>query len=343
MPSVTTSLLSSFDDPMLGPEQWTKLLAAGDTDTVFLTWHWQRAWWEAFGRGELMLIAVQRAGQIVALAPLFSDTGMVFFVGSGGSDYLDFVGDICDLEVLNAILERARRQVQGFLGFRFYHVPDKSRTGSRLQEAAAELGLVCFDEGDLAAPALGLSAEPELARAATRKKSLVRHENFFRREGSLKVQHIQDGAVVLPYLDEFFRQHIARWAETPYPSLFHDHTQRDFYRRLTCTAAQTGWLRFTVLEWEGHAIAFHFGSCYQGNYLWYKPTFAIDLARRSPGEVLLRQLILAALDEGAHTFDFGLGDEAFKQRFATHTNYVRTWGLYPDDGSCVAVDQEGSL
>ena len=63
--------------------------------------------------------------------------------------------------------------------------------------------------------------------------------------------------------------------------------------------------------------------------MWYKPSFAIDLARRSPGEVLLRQLILAAIEEGAKTFDFGLGDEAFKNRFATHVNKVNTYSLYP--------------
>lgn len=43
--------------------------------------------------GQLMLILAERNGQPVALAPLFADSGMVYFVGSGGSDYLDFVGD----------------------------------------------------------------------------------------------------------------------------------------------------------------------------------------------------------------------------------------------------------
>jgi CelD/BcsL family acetyltransferase involved in cellulose biosynthesis len=63
--------------------------------------------------------------------------------------------------------------------------------------------------------------------------------------------------------------------------------------------------------------------------MWYKPTFEVELARQSPGEVLLRQLLIAAHDEGAQTFDFGTGDEAFKHRFATRVNRVRTWGLYP--------------
>ena len=322
-------LLSGFDDPKLSPEVWSALLHRGDTNVVFLTWHWQRAWWESFGRGQLLLLLAEREGAPVALAPLFADGGMVFFTGSGGSDYLDFIGDISEPEILDGLLRVAREQTREFVGFRFYHVPDGSRTGGLLQAAAARLGLACHDEGDLAAPALDLASDPAAAQAAARKKSLVRHEKSFLRDGPLAVTHRRDGRQIIEHLPDFFEQHVQRWAATPHPSLFNDPAQRAFYRRLAELAADTGWLRFTRVEWQGRAIAHHFGFCYEGSFLWYKPAFAIDLARQSPGEVLLRHLLLTAGAEGAKTFDFGLGEEAFKQRFANKTNRVRTWGLYP--------------
>lgn len=326
--SISTCTLNGFSDSACDPEQWKELLCA-HSKVVFLTWHWQRAWWECFGCGQLLLIAAMRENQIVAIAPLFAEEGMVFFVGSGGSDYLDFIGDVSDPDVLMTLLETARSTVPNFVGFRFYLVPDSSPTGRRLQEAAARLNLECYDEGDLPAPALDLATSPEIALAATRKKSLLRHERYFEREGSLEVVHLTNGEEILPHLDEFFDQHVARWTATPYPSLFCDTTQREFYRHLTQVAGNTGWLRFCRINWNGRPIAFHFGFCYQGSYLWYKPSFDIHLARYSPGEVLLRQLLLAAIDEGAHTFDFGLGDEPFKRRFATNVTPARTWGLYP--------------
>jgi len=43
----------------------------------------------------------------------------------------------------------------------------------------------------------------------------------------------------------------------------------------------------------------------------------------------LRQLLIYVKNENIHTFDFGLGDEAFKKRFATNTITVRNWGIYP--------------
>jgi hypothetical protein len=77
--------------------------------------------------------------------------------------------------------------ISNFLGFRFYFISDQSRTGRLLQEAAVRLGLVCHNEGELPSPAMDLAREPEKAFAATRKKSLLRHENYFLREGTLQV------------------------------------------------------------------------------------------------------------------------------------------------------------
>lgn len=326
--TITTRVLNGFDDPTFSKAEWSRLLAAGGSDVVFLTHEWQSAWWQAFGRGELLLVAAERDGEVVALAPLFAQAGMIYLVGSGGSDYLDFIGDISEPEVLDALLLNAKGRVAGFLGYVFYHVPDKSPTSRLLNEAAARLGLRIFDEGDQSAPALEFTPDNSNAVAAANKKSLVRHEKFFARDGTLKVQHLRRSDEIAAHLDDFFAQHIARWADTPSPSLFNDAAQKRFYGLLIATAADAGWLRFTRVEWQGRAVAFHFGFHRRGSYMWYKPSFAIDLSRHSPGEVLLRQLLFAAIEEGAGEFDFGLGDEAFKARFATRVDRVRNWGLY---------------
>lgn len=326
---VNIRLLDGFNDPRLSPELWSALLLQGETNAVFLTWEWQQSWWEIFGRGQLLLIAVERDQKIVALAPLFCDGGMVFFVGSGGSDYLDLIGDFSDGDVLDLVLKTAQEAAHEFVGFRFYHVADGSRTGARLSEAALRMGLMIFDEGELVAPAMEIATNGAEARAASEKDSLMRRERWLQREGRLAVEHTRDAVQILPHLEAFFDQHVARWAGTPFPSLFNDPVQRRFYVQLTEQASGADWLRFTRVLWNDRLVASHFGFCYGGNYLWYKPSFDIALAKRSPGEVLLRQLLLEAIAEGAHTFDFGLGDEAFKRRFANRVQMVRTWGLYP--------------
>lgn len=329
--TVKTRILEGFDDPSFGARQWTDLLAKGETDTVALTWLGQRNWWENRGHGKLMLIAAERNGEVLALAPLFTDETMVFNICP--EDYLDFVGDISDSEVLDAILETARACTPNFTGFRFYFVPDTSRTGARLQEAASRLNLVCYEEESLDCPALNIAAQPQAAVGAANKKKLLQYEEFFRKTGVFEVEHLRESEAVLPHLEAFFEQHQSRRAATSHPSVFLDPARRKDYEQFTRIAGAAGWLRFTRILWDGRPIAYHHGTCYRGRYVFGVPTFAIDLAKRSPGQVLLRQLILAAIQEGARTFDFGIGGEAYKYRFATEAIQLRTWALY--DPACI--------
>jgi CelD/BcsL family acetyltransferase involved in cellulose biosynthesis len=325
---IRTRVLEGFDDPTFGPEAWEQLLHAAGSDAVYLTWHCQRAWWETLGRGRLLLIAAEQEGRVVALAPFYAESGMVYFVGSSFElDCLDFVGDVSQPPVLDALLETARARAPGFLGFRLYFVPD--RTSNWLQVAAARLGLSCYAEDEMRAPVLDLAGQPA---TLADKKSLARYERRLRQEGQLEVQHLSDGEAILPHLEPFFDQHVARWEGTGNPSRFLNAGSRAFFERLTRVAAHTGWLRFTRIDWRGRPIAFHYGFCYRGRFYWGTPAFAVDLARHSPGQVLLRRLLLAARDEGARVVDFGTGDAPFKLRFATRFHHLGTWGLYPSRG-----------
>jgi CelD/BcsL family acetyltransferase involved in cellulose biosynthesis len=332
MAAVRTRRLAGFDDPAFGPDQWDHLLAQGDTDVVYLTWMWQRSWWDAAGDGELLLIAAERNGQVVALAPFYSVSGMVYFIGCGEADYLDFLGDVGDPQVLDTLLGAARNNVRGFVGFKLDGVLDSSGTAQRLEAAAQRLKLDFFQREENPAPRVDFS-NPEIGRSAANKKSLRKLERYFRLRGPMEVRRFCDGEMILPQLEDFFAQHTARWGVTTFSheggSLnFLDPQQRVFMERLTRRAAQAGWLRFTRLDWQGRPIAYEFGYCYGGTYFGGPSCFAIDLARRSPGQVLLRHLLLAAVEEGAHRYDFGIGDEPYKYRFATHVDTVRTWALY---------------
>ena len=80
--------LAGFDDPACSPDVWNRLVPRGHTDVVYLTWEYQRSWWEAFGYGDLLLLAAERDGEVVAIAPFYVDEGVVWFVGSGAADYL---------------------------------------------------------------------------------------------------------------------------------------------------------------------------------------------------------------------------------------------------------------
>jgi hypothetical protein len=321
-----TRVLTSFEDSGLSPGHWNELLDRSNTNAVNLTWQWQRNWWKFFGRGRLMLVVVEEANQPVCVAPLFADDDMVFNICP--EDHLDLVGEVSS-EILKAIITCAIESLPNFQGLRLYFLPQSSPTGYCLRQAAKHFGFTCIPESHFPSPRLDISARSDAAAACVRKKSLLRHENYFRREGQLTIQHVNTAGEILPQLDEFFDQHITRRAATRNPSQFVEARQRDYYRSIAVNIGPTGWLRFTRIDWNGRPIAFHFGASYAGRYLFGIPSFAIEFERLSPGEVLLRQLILAAIEERAKVFDFGIGDEAYKYRFATGQEQLVTWSVYP--------------
>ncbi len=325
--TVAATVLDGFDHLPAGT--WDDLRSRGATDVVFLTRGWATAWWRCHGRGELLLTLVERDGRPALLAPLYADGGMLFLVGSGSSDQLDLLGETADPALVAAAIAAAAARVPGFVGLRLYHVPAASPTLGVLDDVAERLGLVAVDEGELVAPVLALGDDGEAGREAAGRTSLRRHHRWFDREGELVVRHLRRADEVAPWLDPFFDQHVRRWDGTGSPSLFVDDRERAFYRAITQEGGAEGWLRFTAVTWDDQLIAAHLGARHAGRYLWYKPTFEPDLASRSPGEVLLRSLFLAAVEEGATVFDFGIGDERFKHRFASDTPVVRTVGLYP--------------
>jgi CelD/BcsL family acetyltransferase involved in cellulose biosynthesis len=326
---VKFQLLNGFNDKLLSVDDWNKLAIRTIDYSVFITFQWQKIWWENFGRGKLLLIAAIRNGEVLSIAPLFEDSGMIFFVGSGGSDYLDFIGNINEPGILEGMLNHAMKQVDNFLGFRFYHVPDSSYTINVLSQFAQTYNWTYYDYKTTPSPRLEIDTHPKEAKLSTNKKSLVRSESWFRKNGKLEIHHLSQGEEILLHLPDFFEQHIKRRAITQEPSLFLNPKQKNFYNQLCKEMPETGWLRFSRISWNDQSIAFHLGFNFNGNYLWYKPSFDVSLSKHSPGEVLLRQLILQALEENAQNFDFGLGDEQFKKRFATSSRIVKTIELYP--------------
>jgi CelD/BcsL family acetyltransferase involved in cellulose biosynthesis len=89
-----------------------------------------------------------------------------------------------------------------------------------------------------------------------------------------------------------------------------------------------GWLQFSVVEFNGDSIAFHFGFDYFGCVTWYKPTFEVRYAEHSPGLLLTRHLILDGLHRSRRELDFTCGDESFKERFASRHRFNANVGVY---------------
>lgn len=314
-----------FADPALEADRWDALLSASATDAVFLTHAWQREWWRAFGRERLALVTAQRGAHTCAIAPMFVLEDMLFLVGSGGSDYLDFIGEL-DEPMLAAMLDAARSTLGDFAGIGLYHVPLNSPTTALLAGVAARLGLELHREGGMTGPHLDLD-DGEAVMHVLRRASLRKQEARMLRAGPLQVRTAASEDLD-QWLELFFDQHASRWRQAGEESFERDGS-RAFCRAIVHTGHHAGWLQFTALEWRGAPVAFDISLIRGDCHLSYLVSRDPSISEYSPGRLLHAHVVAAALQAGARRYDFGLGDEQYKLRLASGFTEVGNWFLYP--------------
>ena len=325
MPNKSTDeiRIQLYRDPAyfeLRAQQWDALLARSPTDSVFLSAAWFRSWLAAVQQTNLLVFEARINEEPCAGVALQQTSDTIEFAADGFVDYSDFLIDTgLDApqrqRVFDRLFDAIKENVPAGFHLNLTRIPSKSPTIAAIANVP---GAFMTQVACTPAPLMDMS----LADKALRKKSLVRHERKLARTGNLECSTVCQADAVLPQLDEFFHQHIKRWNDTPYPSTFLDKERQAFYRELTKELSAAGWLRFATVSLDNELLACHFGFLRNGIFTWYKPTYDTDYAKLSPGEVLLKHLIEQAKTDHAETFDFTIGDEAFKLRFASSINHV---------------------
>lgn len=317
-------VLDDFEE--LGPlaGHWDGLLARS-TDVVFLTLEWQREWWRAFGGDRLLLVVAEEAGEPRAIAPLFATGEMLFLVGSDGSDYLDFIGDP-PADTLAAMLGAATRELPECVGIGLYHVPLRSRTTSLLPAVAQRLGLKLFREGGMSAPYADLG-DPARVQHLLARRSVRKAEARMQRAGPLRLR-TATAEELDEWLELFFEQYTARWQVAGEDPVVGEDA-RSFYRAIVPRGLRAGWLGFVMLEWRGAPAAFDISLRRGDRHISYLSSLDPSIREHSPGKVLQRYVVKAAVEAGARVYDLGLGDEEYKLRDASGVDEVANWFLYP--------------
>ncbi|MFH0953715.1 MAG: GNAT family N-acetyltransferase, partial [Verrucomicrobiota bacterium] len=311
---------------------WNRLWSEGKRREVFSTFAWARAWVRTYGTPDSLRIAVaRRQGTVSAILPLALQQGDLRFIGTPHSDYCDIV---CDAQTGAAELRklvRALAAAGGWDRLTFSNLSERSRLFHLCLEADFRLGLPHALRPGHKCPTV--VADGDAARVfgeLLRKENPKRCEKHLKERGTLDFAHLERREEIQSHLDGFFDQHrLRRAVATNSAGMFGHEEQRRFFRNILQEFDPATTLRFAVLRVAGRVVACHFGFELDQRYVWYVPTFDIDFWDCRPGLVLLRNLFEYALGRRLREFDFTIGDEEYKNRFANQAaqNYELT--LYP--------------
>ena len=142
---------------------------------------------------------------------------------------------------------------------------------------------------------------------------------MLQRHGDLIFTRCSSMQQVDHYLPLFFEQYVERRRGTVAAEVFARPEVRRFFAVLARSMLPDGWLHFSVLECAGQPVAFHFGFEFRRPTVLVQAQLRSDMARLSPGTVLLSYLIRDSLERGLKELDFTVGAEPFKYRYTiTH-------------------------
>lgn len=306
-------------------EDWDALCRDSAGDNVFLSWDWIEAWWQTFGDGkELAVAMVHSAGRLVAIAPLYrSASGTLRWLGSGESvspDHLAFIiRGGCEDEALAALVPAALAAAGG-AALDLTDVPAESATARWMlggqadglcRRAAQEWAVCPYAElpGDWDAFEARLSANMRY-NLRRRTRRLMRDLS-----AELVTWHTEDECRA--GLDEVARLHRLRWQGRAERFGFSDPSYLAFHGEFARRAARRGWLRMYGLRIAGQVIAAWYGFRRGDTLYYYQSGFDPSWEKHSPGMVLKGLVVREAIGEGARELDLLKGDHEYKQAWAT--------------------------
>ncbi|MHB8534204.1 MAG: GNAT family N-acetyltransferase [Sulfuricaulis sp.] len=322
-------VLTDFAELEVLSTDWTRLQTATGKGEIFQHFDWTAVWWKSFGKDHrFFTLIVLRKERIVGILPLALIGRRLRFLGYNVSDYNHFLAEPGEAD---AALERCLDTLRGHAGewdeIQLENVPESSLLAESLRHLPRvwQRSIVATP-GDPCPTMLLTENKHEVLKSSMDK--LKRAVNRLRRANVLIFRHIEDPAEMAAHLPQFFKQHIRRSAMAGRRSGFLDHDYVSFYGNLLDRVGVDKVIRFSVLELGGQPVAYHFGLQYQGKYLWYKPSFDIDLWDLAPGQGMLWHLFEHQQTAGIEEFDFGRGDEAFKYRFSNHVRRNLNFTVY---------------
>ncbi len=302
--------------------EWDHVWTTSSRPEIFQNFGWIRAFWRAYGYDRSLFSPVVFQGdKVVGILPIVLHGRTLQFLGVPGSDYNDI---LCEesrvVDILRTVLEALLDRRGAWKNCILENLSGRSRIVRHLQELPRHLRRHLTLVFRCSCPAIVLGEKPTGPLShLLRKKSLRRHLNRFQKLGQINFRHLENRAEIRPHLTRFFRLHVERWAMTGRVSHFQQPETRRFYEALVDELDPSRELRFGVLELDSQPIAYHFGFEFDGKFIWYQSAFDVSYWEYSPGEVLLGELLRYAREKALCEFDFTIGGEVYKNRYATQS------------------------
>jgi CelD/BcsL family acetyltransferase involved in cellulose biosynthesis len=314
--------------------EWTDLCQRMEYATPFATWEWADGWLHGIGGGAKVLIAIaRREGRVVGILPLARQGSSawrpVFTMIGVDQLYPDHLALLAAGEVgedLVAVLLRAALAAAG----------SRARIDLPMVAADSAMNRACADAG-LPARVRAAGIAPYLPIGGTFEKFLAglssneRYKIRNRTKKMFAVPGVRFGAVAESELPTVLARlrvlHASRASQKGIESSFDRDDVQEFHARLVAALPAES-LTFRCLYAGDEIFAVFYGFTLQGRLFYFQLGYDPAWSDRSPGIVLLSEVIREAHERGCTEFNFLQGDESFKWTWTKQSRTLNSWSFY---------------
>ncbi|MDD5773363.1 MAG: GNAT family N-acetyltransferase [bacterium] len=321
----------SYEEFLSLEKDWKYIIEKSDSDNIFISWEWYSLWMKHFhSNKKILILKVRDKGEIIGIAPFMLEEGNLFTLRKSVIRFLsdDMMADYMDFVILRDNKEVIKEIFSFLIGENSWgridlkRITEYSPNFNALKEVLAEIDYPFLIRVDCVSPVVeigGVWEDYHKSLAKNFKKDIRNSLNRLHRLGEVCFEEGNKHS-----LDLFFKglceMHKKSQKNKPGISIFESQSNRDFLYELD--KIHEG-IDISVLKVNDRIIACQYALKYHGIISGWITTFDTKYSRNSPGNLLMMNLIKMSFSEGYKKFDFMIGDEWYKLRFAkkTFNNY----------------------
>jgi GNAT superfamily N-acetyltransferase len=270
--------------------EWNNLLAASETQSIFMTHQWIDCWLQTFGSGnELFTLIAKDNGAIIGVAPLmlsstkggFRSSRILQFIGASDSISCDF---ICAPERKKEVLESFFKYIddnrQLFDFIRFERIPVSSSTVDFIRSSINRFSFVSNE--------LKSKTRHWLVPSGALEPSKSIKLNF---NDSFKHQTIRHTDEFLNQIDKILKSNQDYRLFNNQRDKLYAGKAREFLQCLIVSLSPGGYFQADILKKDNEVAACNIGLVFNGSLSSLLPVINLDYYLRKPSEHLLYKLL----------------------------------------------------
>ncbi len=308
---------------------WNQVLEKNNFGTIFSTFEWLNTWWECFGQdNKLFILLAQDKEEIIGIAPLMIEQRKILrcvpikaisFIGTGISDYADFIIKVERKAVLNSFFKYIWKNKHLWDEIDLREIREDSSNLEMIRDILKN-GPCSYEISCLGkCPYIPIRGDWDSFYSSLSKsfrQDIRTQYNRLKKNGSrYGFSHVQDH-IDDAFLSQLIVMHLDSINLKNKKSFLESKEGKSFFKRIIEGYRKKGKVVINIMK-VGYEIAAYFvGFLFQGRYYYWNVGKNDKYDDFSPGKLLLQNMIMECFSNNTiKEFDFLRGEEEYKYRW----------------------------